>query len=121
MKKQIYVVLMLVLILSFTFACSKPESTDLELGKYVSNTPSDISVPFVELQEDNKFVFEYSALSSYLPVGTYEIKDSQLILKADDHKYMFDIKKGKLVFKEKDSTPLALSDVKDGTVFEKQK
>lgn len=51
---------------------------------------SDEFAPYLSLDENNNtFVFTYDVLSSYMPTGTYEIKDGILTAYTDDGKYTY--------------------------------
>jgi hypothetical protein len=56
----------------------------------------------------------------YIPVGTYEADDDNLILKTDDgkYKYVFKIKDNTLIFSAKESSEIpSFANVPDGAIF----
>lgn len=82
-------------------------------------------------QKEQRFQFTYSALSSYIAVGTYELTDSELTLKTDDgnNTYVFTIAGNTFIFNSKKSTAIpkykhssdgtVQSPVPDGATFSK--
>lgn len=122
MKKPIFALIIISMTLILA-ACSKSnkEAIDLEVRAYIMNDSEEFLKPTVTLQENNKFTFVYSALSSHIPMGTYEIDNDKLILKTDDGKeeYVFKIDNGTLIFVEKDSSKLpSYANIPDGAMFE---
>ena len=116
--KRILAALMISILLGYCIlGCSTKSQASLPTGTYTMQTDSELPAPAVSLQDDNRFSFCYSVISSYLPMGTYEEKDGQLILSTDDRRYTFDIKDGKLVFNASASTPVPFGEVTDGAVF----
>lgn len=83
------------------------------------------TVPTIHLNfEDKSFSFSYNALSSYLPMGTYEMTDKKLVLKTDGGKetYFFNRRDEKYIFDFKASIGLDgdfCKYVPDGTEFTK--
>ncbi len=91
-----------------------------------------MSKPYLSLDEENKkFQFFWSMLSSYIAQGTYEIKDNELICKTDDgnNTYTFEILKDGYKFVENKSSKIpkykyssdakeALAPVVDGAIFD---
>lgn len=73
----------------------------------------------VVLYADNKMMFNYSLLSSYIPYGTYKIDNNQLVMKTDDGRftYAFEIKGDTLVFDAVNSSELPEYNHGDGTTF----
>lgn len=123
MKKSLFVSILIIAIALISTACSKSskEAIKLEVRAYIMNDSEEFLKPTVTLQENNKFTFVYSALSSYIPMGTYEIDNDKLILKTDNgkEKYIFKIDNGTLIFVEKDSTKLpSYANIPDGSIFE---
>lgn len=49
--------------------------------------------PVLTLLSDHRFSFSFSALSSYLPIGTYEENDTEVVLHTDDGKYTYTFRK----------------------------
>lgn len=78
----------------------------------------------------NRFQFTYSALSSYIAVGNYELTDNKLTLKTDDgnNTYVFNVKGNTFVFDASKSSEIpkyayssgakAECPVPDGAIFE---
>jgi len=121
LNKSICRVAAVVLLLVLLVGCSGKSSTGLQIRQYLFEESADAFKPSVTLYEDNKFSFMYSALSSYIPTGSYEIDQDSLILKPDDgmsNKYVFEITDGALVFKAEESTEIPqFASVPDGAVF----
>jgi hypothetical protein len=79
--------------------------------------------PVVLLEDNNKFSFPYSLLSSYIAMGSYEIDGDGLLLQTDDgqYKYVFKIKDNTLIFNAKDSSEIPPFDnVPDGATFKRE-
>lgn len=59
-------------------------------------------------EEDCSFRFTYSVLSSYLPIGRYELTDKELILSTDDglYRYYFDAGNGGYIFNAEKSSSI---------------
>lgn len=109
---------------SLTFICEDPMSE------------TTIIKPSITLySEDRSFSFTFSALSSYWPIGEYEITDGKLIATTDDglNHYVFDIiSESKISFNEAESSELPTyriqgnsgdsykseKPIKDGAIFE---
>ncbi len=122
MKKTFLLIFVAIAILSFMAGCSKDSTvteSNLPLGVYQFQESDEPVKPNVVLDDNNQFVFNYSVLSSYLPIGTYQIETDQLILKTDDGKYeyIFLIKDNTLIFNKDESSSLQLGDIADGSVF----
>lgn len=120
--KRLYSLLFIITILCFATGCSNSnvtEEQDLVPGVYELEESGEPVKPSVNLQDNNRFVFSYSAYSSYLPIGNYEMDKNNLILRTDDGKYeyIFEIKNNTLVFNEHESSPIDLGEVMDGSVF----
>lgn len=87
MKKIFISVLFVAIVFVFSGCADKSETSQksLAVGKYVMEESDEVIKPNIQLQDDNKFIFNYSALSSYIAIGSYEVDDdSKLILKTDD-------------------------------------
>lgn len=69
---------------------------------------------------NNTFTFSYDMLSSYLPVGDYEIDEDRLILITDDnkYKYVFRIAGDSLFFIKSESSDVSLTDGRFGVQIE---
>lgn len=126
MKSKLFGIIILLFIIFLT-GCSNSDDSNinqdgktLALGKY--KTKED-RFAYVELMEDNKFVFNYSSSSSYKPSGIYEIKDNQLKLTSSEShdNYIFIIDNQTIQFDQGLSSPLQsnkLSTNLDGAIFE---
>lgn len=100
---------------------------------YVFYDSVDMISPSLVLNTDEKTAtFCFSAFSSYIGYGTYEIKDNRLILTSNDgfkRTYVFEIKDNCMIFKADESSKIPEYDygadigvrcpVPDGAVFEK--
>jgi len=122
MKKIFSLAFALIIILTIFMACSQEKvipQASVVLGVYKKEISETSAQPQVALSEGNKFVFIYSVFSSYLPVGTFEIKGNELILNTDDGKnsYVFEVKNTTLVFDQSKSSPVSFGEVGSGDVF----
>ena len=121
MKKFITGTLFTLLLLSLC-ACS---GSGLKTGIYLmENKENSLPTPTITLESNNRFSLVYSFLSSYIPMGTYEVKNGKLILTAEredqNEYYVFDIDNGTLIYRQSESTPLpefAAKEMYDGAVF----
>lgn len=77
--------------------------------------------PYIVIDDNNKFIFCFSYISSYLPLGKYEQNDNEIILNSDNNeKYVFTIDKDKLIFNKDKSSDLKIGGndtIKDRAVF----
>jgi len=106
---------------------TEPVSYDI----YVYADSPDPLLPSLMLaRENNSFQFMFSALSSYLPVGTYHYEGDTLILSSsiDDNRYYFHVDGENFIFDAKRSSHIpsyrysadsweSLCPVPDGAVF----
>ncbi len=126
MKKSI-ILLSIITIMLFFVACND-KTPGLKINqKYIyekyelegaKGQTLDSMKPFIRLTDDNRFIFAYYMLSSYLPYGRYEIKNGYLILKTDDkrNEYVFKIQGETLKFDAKKSK-MSTTILRDGAVF----
>lgn len=120
MKKIFIFLIFLALTLSLFTACNNKKTTELKTGKYTlvlqdNNDISDTMLPCVTLT-DEKFIFLYDSLNSYINIGTYIITDELLILTTCDEKYTycFEIDRDSLFFIADKSDSVGLIDNKSG-------
>ncbi|MBQ2841804.1 MAG: hypothetical protein IJE72_02060 [Clostridia bacterium] len=73
----------------------------------------------VTLYSDNKMMFNYSPLSSYIPHGTYTVDNGRLVMKTDDGRftYAFKVDGDTLVFDDVNSSDLPEYNYGNGTKF----
>lgn len=121
MKKIIVLCLSALLpVLLFTGCNSSlPESATARLYSYSASSEPVIK-PSLELREGDRFTFTLSPLSSYLPVGSYEVRNDTLLLKTDNGKkaYVFRIRGEALIFDAENSSALPdYADIPDGAAF----
>lgn len=126
--KKILLIAIFIIIFCFS-ACSKKEEVttkqiSLQIGTYtLEDAKEGFPVPYITLKENQEFIFEYSPLSSTIPIGSYERKEDNLILTNNSEKgeqYYFKIEEGKLVFQKEQSYELpifARETIYDGVVF----
>lgn len=123
-KAANHIILLIILCTTLSTGCSDLNKTEilestLSIGTYQEEDSPDILKPKITLEKNNEFIFTYSALSSYLPIGTYEIHQNSLILNTEDgkNKYLFEIQDDTLVFDKENSSPVTLSNLTDGAIF----
>lgn len=77
----------------------KPNPGKLE-GKYIFTDSREVIKPYVLLNDDGSFIFQYSSLMSSIPMGTYEEKGNQIIMKRQGTgtEYVFDIQGENLIY-----------------------
>lgn len=94
-----------------------------ELGK------TEQSLPCLTLLDKENFVFSYDILNSYIPTGTYEIADGELVAsdKEKSCQYVFDVvDKNTLKFRKEKSADVSLIrqdmgiEITDGALFEQK-
>ncbi len=123
MKKLNFMRFLLIALVCVLAGCSsetRPTAQDLPLRKYVMEESGDPLKPSVSLEEDNRFMFIFSPLSSYIAFGSYKVNDDNLILKTDDGKYtfVFGIRNGSLIFNAEESSELPkIANIPDGAIF----
>lgn len=123
MKKILTLLLSIAIMIGFS-ACSnnrKIEDGGIPIGTYIMEESEDIMKPIIKLEDNNKFTFNYSPLSSYFAFGSYEEDESgNLFLQTDDGKfqYVFKIKDKTLIFNASESAEIPpYADVPDGAIF----
>lgn len=86
-------------------------------GKYIFTDSSEVIKPYVLLEDDGSFIFEYSILMSSIPAGTYVEEEDQIIMKRQgaDAVYVFDIRGENLVYNKEESSQ---TELQDRAVFE---
>jgi hypothetical protein len=117
-KRYLYALILFAVVFALT-ACS----SDKLAGVYEIADSDEFLKPTVVLEENGKFRFTYSALSSYLAIGTFETDNNNLILKTDDglYEYVFKIEGDSLIFNANESSELpSYANVPDGGVFSKK-
>lgn len=85
--KSISLKLFIAVILCFSLVGCREKKPALQDGVYVMDVISENSslAPTLSINTKEKtFTFTYDVLSSYLPYGTYTVKDSLLTCKTDD-------------------------------------
>lgn len=121
MKKVLFLLLS-TLILVLICSNYKNEKTEVDTARaYVYQESIEVIKPTIVFQKSAQFQFTYSALSSYLPRGSYEFNDGYLYLKTDDGKYeyVFQREDNALIFNAEKSSPIpSFANVPDGAVFE---
>ncbi len=123
MRKMIFAKFLLLVLAWVLVGCSSSLKTAdqyIPTGNYIMQESEEPSKPIVLLKDGNRFTFNYSMLSSYYAIGSYEIDDGNLILRTDDgeNKYVFKIKDNTLIFNAKESSEIpSYANVPDGAVF----
>ncbi len=118
--KKICTCILLIIFLVLLSACHNDSSSDkVENGTYIlDQKESDEGevLPYINIEE-NKMVFSYNLLSSYLPYGTFTVKDGMLTMTTDDKKYtyVFQIDGDNLIFQKDKSSSVNLIDDRLGT------
>lgn len=105
----------------FAVSCGKAPVRDLELRTYTESASDEPLPARLTLLEGNRFEFRFSAASSYLGYGIYQIDDDKLLLTTDDGKfhYTFTIAEDGLVFDAVNSSEnIWFGDFTDGSVFQ---
>ena len=127
MKKTFVFVLFITIAIGL-YGCSDKFETleeSISVGDYVMEKSDEIVKPTVQIKDDNKFIFNYSPLSSYMALGSYEVDDNHnLILKTDDGKfqYVFKLKGKTLIFNSEESAEmLSYANIPDGSIFKLDK
>lgn len=118
MKKGYFIKFVLLILILILIGCSK--EIRIPVGTYTMNESTESIKPTVLLELDNKFTFNYSTLSSYYAIGSYEKSKNRLILKTDDgnFEYVFEIHDYTLIFNDSESSEMPLtSNVPGGALF----
>lgn len=92
----------------------------LTAGRYTYEKENIIDSAYLEIEENQTFIFNYSVLSSYIARGKYTVEGNEIHCKTDDglYEYVFTVKDGTLVFNKQKSSKLPeYSKVSDNTVF----
>jgi hypothetical protein len=122
-KKIFILALFITIVIGLCGCFDKSETLEesISVGDYVMEKSEEIAKPTVRIKDDNKFIFNYSPISSYMALGTYEIDDdSNLLLKTDDGKfqYVFRVKERTLIFNSEESAEMpSYVSIPDGSIF----
>lgn len=89
---------MSLLILSMLLmGCGGEKNPELKTGRYLLDGNAE-NYSYVLLNEEGQFEFSRHIALSYVPVGTYEVKDGMLILQAgENERYTFLIQEDTLI------------------------
>ena len=75
-------------------------ASELKTGRYVMEDNTIENYAWVLLKEDNKFEFNRSLTSSYVPIGHYLVENNTLkLIVNEDEIYTFSVDEDKLIFK----------------------
>jgi hypothetical protein len=122
-KKIFILALFITIVIGLCGCFDKSETLEesISVGDYVMEKSEEIAKPTVQIKDDNKFIFNYSPISSYMALGTYEVDDdSNLILKTDDGKFqfVFKVKERTLIFNSEESAEMSsYVNIPDGSIF----
>lgn len=122
MKKIVCLFISVALLAGVLIGCGNRTQAKLPEGTrvYSLRDSSDLMPPSITLEENGQFTFVFSALSSYIGRGSYEIRDERVVLNTDDgdFHYTFDMTDEGLVFDaEGSSANTWYADIPDGAVF----
>lgn len=119
-KEQVFDVAEVIVRVSSTHCPDRgTESAEL-IRAYMFEESTDVIKPSIALFDDGTFQFTFSALSSYLGYGYYEIEGKQLTLNTSDGKYhyVFDMIEKDLIFDaEASSVQTWSSGLYDGAIM----
>jgi len=92
---------MTLLILSMLLmGCGGERNPELRTGRYLLDGNAE-NYSYVLLHEEGRFEFSRHMALSYVPMGTYEVREGRLILQAGaDERYTFLIEEDTLIFQE---------------------
>ena len=122
--RKICIGIMIVLSLMSLMGCNSNKDTiTVKNGDYVMEQEDidSILLPHISIS-DNQIMFVFDLLSSYLPIGTYTIKDDILTMTTDDNQYIFvfQIDGDNLIFQQEESSPVGLIDSRLGVKIDDQ-
>lgn len=121
MQKTLYLLLPILILALIGTGGTYAKNTDIHTVRvYTYQESTEPLKPTVALEEDGQFQFTYSALSSHLPHGAYQVHDGYLSAQTDDgsYTYVFQITDNALIFDAKRSSSFPpFADVPDGAVF----
>ena len=117
MKKALTYLGAVLIFLTLTACNSNSGITTVKEGTYVlQQTATNVhGVAHITISKKD-ISFTYDALNSYLPHGTYTIKDDILTMSTSDgkYKYLFKVDGEKLIFKKDGSSEVKLTDDRFG-------
>lgn len=128
-EKYVFTMLSFLIIALVSVGCGRNSDKTLPIGTYEAVEHNQPMAPSIVLKEDSECIFNYSVLSSYLPMGTYKIENDDLIMSTEDGEYIytFNIEDGNPVFNKEKSADIPLirslatseetDTIADGTVF----
>ena len=121
MKKIAALCLPALLLALFLAGCESRPTESVVSRVYTYAASSEPVMKPTLVLEDDRFTLTLSPLDSYMPRGSYEIKNHTLLLKTDDgeQEYLFAIRGETLVFDATGSSALpSFADIPDGAVFQ---
>jgi len=123
MKKVYFISILLLFLTCVLVGCSndaKSNEKNISVRAYIMEESKEPVKPTVLLEDNSKFTFTYSVLSSYIAMGSYKVDDGNLILETDDgkYKYVFKIEEDSLIFNAAESSKMpSYVNVPDGAIF----
>ena len=84
MKRYIAALLAAALLLAGSACSVKPQDEALPLRVYAYRESDDTVPPRITIEEDGRFQFSFSVISSYIGTGTYVQDGDLLVLHTDD-------------------------------------
>jgi hypothetical protein len=91
MKNKIILILFILTIVLILVVFNSRNGGGLKIGKYVYSLSDSIDYSWIELSEDNTFIYSRGQAYSYRPTGKYEVQDDELILYTSDGNVVFKI------------------------------
>lgn len=112
LKKRLIYLMLFLLVFTIISGCSpKEKNSEPKLGKYVLQGAETEDWAWVILKENHQFLFNRNIATSYLPMGTYTVENTTLILKANENElYYFMIDGDELILQGNKLTDQLLKD-----------
>lgn len=110
-KRFVYVMLFLLCFTLISGCTAEEKNVEPKIGKYVLQGAETEDWAWVILKENHQFLFNRNLATSYLPMGTYTVENSTLILKANENElYYFTIDGDELILQGNKLTDQLLKD-----------
>ena len=112
LKKRLIYLMLFLLVFTIISGCSpKEKNSEPKLGKYVLQGAETEDWAWVILKDNHQFLFNRNLATSYLPMGTYTVENTTLILKANENElYYFTIDGDELILQGNKLTDQLLKD-----------
>ena len=121
MKKSIAIVIFMVLTLLFIGCGSGKDYSDYVIGKtFVYENEGFYGDFTISIKDDGTFIYYEGMASSYIGIGKWAIEQNTITLTDELFTNIFEIEKGKMIWRSDGSDNFTYVEVKDGEAFNEE-